>query len=288
IEVLGASAGAAAARWQACLDGEDHGCKSGGPPVGDCELLDVSPLLSLALVRCQAGLRLIEASGRGSTVLSLSPDPDSTWRWGRGNDLALLDPDGKLEVVDLATGKQLYRRADVVELLEVPLAPEQGRLALAYADHLELVDGSTGTPVIDVPGDWVAAALSPDGEQLATLGGRRVDIIDIASGAVIATAPVGDALRVAWRQDGAALFHGHDWPTHAIDPETGALLYEVSHTILDVLALEEIDPSWRWIHRPDGSITRTLDFARIELGPSWARIESGMFEGELQDLPANM
>jgi hypothetical protein len=288
IEVFAASSGSAVTRWEACVDDGEQPCKSGGPPIGDCELLDVSPLLSLALVDCDAGLRLIEAGGRGSTVAALTQDPSSDWRWGRGNYLALLEPEGKLSVVDQATGKTLYQRDDVLELLAVPLASEQERLAFAYVDHLEIVAGPTGARIIDVPGDWAAAALSPDGKQIATLGGAQVQIVDIASGKTIATVPVGDAYGVAWRQDGAALFYGYDWPTHAIDPKTGKLLYEVSHPLLDIFDLEEIDPSWRWIHRPDGSITRTLDFQRIELGPTWARIDSGVFEGELGQLPSQL
>jgi hypothetical protein len=256
--------------------------------VRDCELLDVSPLISLALVDCDAGLRLIEAGGRGTPVFSLPHNPGSSWRWGRGNYLALLGPDGMLDVIDLSSSKTLYQRSDVVELLEVPLAPEQDRLAVLYGDHLEIVEGTTGKPIIDVPGDWFAAALSPDGEQLAVLGGQQVRVIDIAKGTTITTAPVADAFGVAWRQDGAALFYGYDWPTHAIDPKTGKLLYVVSHPVLDVLDIEEIDPSWRWIHRPDGSVTRTLDFQRLELGHTWARIESGMFEGQLEDLPTGL
>src|SRR5690606_31580629 len=103
VEVFAASGGAAVANWEACVDDGEQACKTGGPPVGDCELLDVSPLLSLALVHCDAGLKLIEAGGRGSTVISLPHDPDSDWRWGRGNHLALLEPDGKLDVIDLGT-----------------------------------------------------------------------------------------------------------------------------------------------------------------------------------------
>lgn len=287
IEVFAASGGAAVTRWEACVD-EDETCKSGAPPVRDCELLDVSPTLSLALVDCGGGLRMLEAS-RGSAVFSLRQDPSAEWRWGRGNYLALLDVDGKASVVDLGTGKSLYQRDDVLELLEVPLAAEQDRLAFIYADHLEIVAGPTGARIIDVPGDWAAAALSPDGKQIATLGANTIQIMDIAGGKIVATATTaGETFKIAWRQDGKALFYGLDWPTHAIDPQTGELLHELSNPILDVMDLEDIDPSWRWIHRPDGSIVRTLDFARIELGPSWAQIDSGMFEGELGDLPDDL
>ncbi|MFO7561206.1 MAG: hypothetical protein R6X02_01080 [Enhygromyxa sp.] len=289
VEVFAASGGAAAARWDACVDhGDGEECRSGEPPVGDCELLDVSPLLSLALVECEGGLRLLDAGGRGATLASLGHDPGSDWRWGRGNYLALLEPGGKLGVVDLSTGKTLYEREGVVELLEVPLAAEQDRLALAYGDHLEIVAGRSGERIIDLPGDWLAAALSPDKAQLAVLGGKQLRVIDLQSGSTITTAATGDASKLAWRQDGAALFYGHDWPTHALSPKTGALLHELDHPIFEVFEFGELDPSWRWIHRPDGSITRLLDFARIELGPSWARIESGMFEGAIGDLPEDL
>ena len=289
VQVFGAASGTVAAQWNTCFhyDGEDE-CKSGGPPTRDCELLDVSPSLSLSLLHCDAGLLLAEASGRGATVLALTHDPDSHWRWGRGNYLALHQPHGAFEVIDLASGKSLYKRQDVDLLLEVPLAPEQDRLALLYADHLEIVAGATGQGVIDLPGEWTAAALSPDGKQLAVLGGQEVRVIEIASKATISSAAIEDQWGVAWRQDGAALFYGYDWPTHAIDPKTGKLLHELSHPIIDMIQPDELDPSWRWIHRPDGSITRTLDFQRIEFGPTWARVDSGLFEGELRDLPDNL
>jgi hypothetical protein len=305
VEMFAAAEGTAAAKWSVCNhdeyedfdeddeeDSDEHDdeygpCPYGGPATGDCELLDVSPSLALALVECETGLQLVDA-GRGTTVFALPHDPASEFRWGRSNHLALLEPDGKLGVVDLATGKPLYARADVAQLLEVPLAPEQDRLALRYADHLEIVTGATGERVIDVAGEWIAAALSPDGKQLAALGDRQVRIIEIASGATIASAAIDDHHGVAWRQDGAVLFYGYDWPTHAIDPKTGEELYELHHPYLDVLGIDDIDPSWRWIHRPDGSVVRTLDFDRLELGPTWARVDSGAFEGDVGDLPANL
>lgn len=285
VELFGVSEGVAAATWSICTDDDelDQPCQQGGPAIGECELIDVAPTLALTLVDCEAGLQLLD--GRGTIVFSLPHDPAAELRWGRSNYLALLEGDGKLGVIDLATGKTLYTRTDVLELLEVPLAPEHDRLALRYASHLELVAGASGERIIDVPGEWIAAALSPDGKQLATLGGKQVRIVDIASGATIASAAVDDHHGVAWRQDGAALFYGYDWPTHAIDPKTGKLLYELHHPVLDVLDVDHIDPSWRWIHRPDGTIVRTIDFERIELGPSWAWIDSGAFEGESRDLP---
>lgn len=288
VELFAASDGVAAATWSICTEDDEleDPCKQGGPAIGECELLDVSPTLALTLADCEAGLQLLD--GRGTIVFSLPHDPAAELRWGRSNYLALLEPDGKLGAIDLATGKTLYARTDVVELLEAPLAPEQDRLALRYADHLELVAGASGERIIDVAGEWIAAALSPDGKQLATLGGQQVRVIEIASGATIASAAVEDHHGVAWRQDGAALFYGYDWPTHAIDPKTGELLYELEHPVLDVLDVDDVDPSWRWIHRADGSIVRTIDFERIELGPTWARVDSGAFEGEAGDLPEHL
>jgi hypothetical protein len=289
VEVLAASGGAAVAAWELCVEDGDEQCKSGGPPSRDCELLDVSPSLALSLVACDSGLQLIEASGsRGRPVFVLPHDPSSAWHWGRGNYLALLGP-GQLDVIDLATSKSLYQRTDVVEVLVAPLAAEQDRLALLYVDHLELVAGSTGQRLIDVPGEWIAAALSPDGKHIAVLGDTQVRVTEIANGTTIATIPITpDAFYVAWRQDGAALFYGHDFPTHAVDPKTGALLYELDQAKFDIMEIEDIDPSWRWLRGSDGSIVRTLDFRRIELGNTWVRLESGMFEGELADLPVNL
>lgn len=287
VEVWAASSGAALTSWEFCAD---EGCEYGGPPEGDCDTRDVSPLLSVAIVSCGNDLRLIETTGRGATVAKLPYNSMSSWKWGRSNYLALLEPSGHLAVLDGSTGKLLYERDGVHELAEIPLAAEQDRLGLHYDNRLEIIDGPTGKRVLELTGDWQAVALSPDGQQLATLGNQQIEIIDIATGKRIASAPVADqdVWGLAWRQDGKALFYGYDWPTHAIDPNTGKLLYEVDAPVFDVFAPNELDPSWRWIHRPDGSVIRTLDFARIELGPNWARINNGMFDGELKALPRHL
>lgn len=289
IETFAAFGGAAVIHWKACTeDGEDP-CQSAALPIGDCELLDVSPMLSVLLVDCEGALKMIEATGRGATVATLPQDPDSSWQWGRSNWLALLERDGSLSVLDAGTGKTLYQRADVLELFIVPLAAEQDRLALAYTDRVEIIDGRTGKRVASLPGDWIAVALSPNGKQVAVIGSQnQLQVLDIERGKVITTVSVGDAYGVAWRQDGAALFYGYEWPTHAIDPKTGKLLYQLDDPVMAVFEPDELDPSWRWIHRPDGSVIRTLDFQRLELGPNWARVGSGMFDGELAYLPDNV
>src|SRR5690606_27650141 len=157
VEVFAAFSGSALTRWEACIDdGGEEPCQSGAPPIGDCELLDVSPTLSVMLVDCDGALKMIEATGRGATVASLPPDPAATWQWGRSNWLALLEPDGALSVIDVGTGKTLYKRDDVMDLGLVPLAAEQDRLALGYADRVEIVAGQTGKQVVSLPGDWLA------------------------------------------------------------------------------------------------------------------------------------
>jgi len=284
IEVLGAASGAAVTVWEVCgmFTDDDGSCKSGldTSGAGDCEVLDVSPLLALALVDCDGALSLIEARGAGASFSALSSDANSTWYWGRSNWLALLEPGGKLGVIDLGTGRVVHEHDDVIAVPEVPLAAQHDLLPIQYADHLEFVDGASGERRIDLVGKHQGAALSPDGKQLAVIADGQARVIEIASHATITRFAVGDAVDIAWRQDGAALFYGVGWPDRAADPKTGESLGELTHPILDSVEPGELDPSWRWIHRPDGSITRTLDFTRIELGANWARLDSGVYDGE--------
>jgi hypothetical protein len=288
LELFAAASGAAAVRWEACDD--EGACEAGGLEVGDCELLDVSPSLALALADCDGRLELIEAAGRRASLAVLPYDSDAIWRWGRTNTLVIADPHGRLGVYELAGGGLVDERTGVKDLPEVPLAVEHDRLLLLYVDRFELLVASTGEVLLEGPEGiavLVAAALSPDGQRLAVISHGHARVLDIASGATITSFEVGDARKTAWRQDGAVVFYGDVAPTHAADPATGELLGELEHPLLDVLAPGEIDPSWRWIHRPDGSIVRTLDFARLELvGRQGARVDSGWFEGELRGEPS--
>jgi len=286
LELLAAASGEAVARWEGCADyeGGDR-CEAGvlgwTPGDGDA-LLDVSPQLSLALVERDAGLHLVEARGAGASLRALGFGVDASLRWGRGQWLAVHERGGRLAVVDLGSGQLAYARDQVIGLPDVPLAAQHDLLVIEYADRLELVNGASGELRIELAGPGKRVALSPAGERLAVIGAGRIEVLEVDGGATITSFEVGDASGVAWRQDGAVLFYGDEWPTHAVDPETGEPLDQPA---LDLLSPGELDPSWRWIHHSDGSITRTLDFARIEIGASWARTDSGWFEGELADLP---
>jgi hypothetical protein len=296
LELVTAAGGAAAVEWEeweACdyyIPDVDEPCEWFAFEFGACELLDVapSPALALALVDCSGVLELVEMTGRHASFAKLPFGTDAAWQWGRADNVAVYDP-SKLEVFSLNTGKRLYERAGVVHVPEVPLAAEQDRLLFVYADRFELVVGSTGERVLEVAGDCTSAALSPDGRRLAVIGDGRGQVLEIATGVAISSFEVGDKRAVAWRQDGATLFYGDRWPTHMVDPATGELLADLEdHPLLLEIDPSEIDPSWRWIHRDDGSIVRTLDFARLELGPTWARTESGLFDGQLDDLPRSL
>ena len=288
LEIIGAASGAAVTIWQGCGEYEQgRRCESSefNGSAGGCEVLDVSPPMSLALVDCGGRLSLVEARGEYASFSALPFASDASWQWGRGNWLALHEPGGRFGVVDLGSGRVVYERSDVISLPKFPLAAQHDLLAIDYGDHLEFVDGPSGERRIDIVGKHGGAAVSPDGKQVAVIAKREARVIDIASGATVIQFEVGDARDLAWRQDGAVLFYGSGWPSHSVDAQTGESLGELRQPILEVVEPGDLDPSWRWIHRPDGSFTRTLDFMRIEIGANWARTDSGLFDGELADLP---
>lgn len=138
--------------------------------------------------------------------------------------------------------------------------------------------------VLEVPAQAKALAPSPDRQRVASLAAGRVLIRERASGAAVVEFDVDpDARKVAWREDGAVVWTGVEFPTHAYDPRTGQLLGHLEFWTLDVFST--LDPSWRWILEGDGSVTRLLDFANLEVHATWARLDSGLFEGELDQLP---
>lgn len=287
IDIFGAANGSATTSWWVCV-GDTRRCEIGKlPREDDCSWLDVSPTLTLALVACDGSLRLIEIGGRNADVAELPFDPDPVWHWGRGNWLALLEHLGKkaqilgrLGVFDLHGGKLLYERDDVRGLSRFAHVADRDWLGLSYPDHFEIVVGSTGERVIDLPEHYEVVDVSPDGTRIAALVGEYVEVIDLASSTKITEFEALGAMNVAWRQDGAVLFYGGFWPTHAADPVTGELLGELDSPVLGGLEIGDADPSWRWIHMADGSIVRTLDFLRIELGAGWARTQTGVFDGD--------
>ena len=252
-----------------------------------CEARAGAPRHELILADCDGQLALVTPAGEGrqARIDRRLPFSDAAeLRWGQAGWLALLEPnDGKLEVIDPGTGELLLRRGQVAALPATPLAVEQDRLAVAYDDRrFELLEPARGEAAVllSLSAEVDAAALSPDGQRVAVGIDGRIDIYVLDGGERVASWPRGDAKAFAWRQDGAALLTGDLFPERAYDATSGELLAEIDFARDGAATSEHIDPSWRWVSRGNNSYLRILDGRTIELGPGWARLDSGQFEGE--------
>ena len=263
-------------------------CYSQSAVPDGCEPMVGVPHHEVLVASCGGQLSLVVPAdaGRSATIeRSLTFSAAAILRWGQVGWLALLEPgDGRLEVIDPGSGEVWLRRDKVRELLPTPLAIEQDRLAVVYADRFELLEPGPGGGIVrlSLAGAVEAAALSPDGERVAVSVDGRLEIYTLSDGQRVASWAHDGLPKLAWRQDGAVLFSGELFPERVYDVVSGARLRQVASTYSEVRPLH-IDPDWRWAHMWSNRFLRMLDGRTIELGPGWARLDTGQFEGEPPD-----
>ena len=241
----------------------------------------------LVLAACDRALALIElapAGGEPQLRQRLAFRSNAVVRWGQAGWLALLERGtGELTVLDPGSGAVLLQRAGIADLPQVPLATEHNLLAVRTADAgFALLEPSEAGVVTRFELDEAvrAAAVSPAGDRLAVRAAGELRVYELESGEATRAWPDDGYERLAWRQDAAALLSGAGFPERVYDGDTGALLAEVPATRYDHAPENAIDPAWRWVNLGRGRFLRTLDFRVLELGPGWARLETGQFEGE--------
>ena len=274
LQPFGPSASAIA--WSVSWD-EDE-VASGGPD----EVLDLTPSLDRALVVRDGALGLAGLDGAGFTPLRRLPgSPEGlTWAWGAGDRLAVFVPGAGVEILDVGAAKRVADLPGAVALVPSPLGPEQGRFAVRFADRTGLIDAADGRELATIPVAAEAAALDPSGQRFAALADGAVHVVELATAAQTRFPVAPSSTALAWRQDGAVLFTGQGWPTHAYAPDTGEPLGIVQHWSLDEYA--DIDPSWRWVHHGT-YVTRLLDFSTLTLAAEGAWLDTGWVDGKLDD-----
>lgn len=284
LEIYGAASGSAMVEWWVS---EAEGGAGASLAVAGCEALEAAPLLDFVLADCGGQLALVEpgVASRpdqpGRVHLQLPVDAEADWAWGREGWLAVIDLEGHLIRVDPRAGQVDVLRDDAVEFAPVALAAEQGRLGVMIDGKLELLDMSSGATLIAVARDPRSgqAALSPDGQRLASIdeGVARIRALD--GGALLASWDAPEMTDLAWRQDGEVMLVGVDVPMRWLDPDSGELIRELDDEPYLSILIEGLDPSWRWAVLEDGRMLRTLDEQTLRWGPGWARLDSGVYEG---------
>lgn len=275
----------------------DDGCMGQVVNFAGCDPVDGhSPDPTRQMAECEGQLAIVEPAihpADGRLIRKLHRDPSSEFRWGRNGWLAILDPGGRLTVVDPGTGVPVYEQGDVDAFAEVALGPEQDRLGIRRGGDLELLEGSTGKTLLEVSTDSTLVGLHPDGSRLAAVDGANVVIWSLETGKPVHSVPHGGEVEdVAWRQDGKALLVGVELPERALDAETGEPLGDFGE-LIDGIGEFTPDPSWRWIHGSDNSFVRTLDGRQIHYsrptldGSGWVRLDNGLFEGDVPEAVAD-
>jgi WD40 repeat protein len=193
----------------------------------------------------------MRTSGERIEDLVCSPNgrfvAEATIREGGQSALRLWDP---------STGGKLLELSDLVGLRCVAVHPDgalvalSGRMAGAAESYIALHSAADGHKVsqFNAPRLSVSGlAFSSDGKRLASFGGLRVQVWDVADGALLHTMESHKKAvqAVAWRADGAVLVSGDNggailwW-----DPASGARQEEVKTRHERVQALE-FSPSGR-------------------------------------------
>ncbi|HVH97589.1 MAG TPA: hypothetical protein VM869_02725 [Enhygromyxa sp.] len=265
LQAFGHAAGKAVIEW-AYVDANGQRVEHGAldPASPDCDRVDVSPDLAIELLRCPAELRV--RSGSRSRTFSRN----SEWLWGRGGWLAI-EHGGRLTVLDAGLEVLVDRRGSMID---AALANTHDLLALQDEDVFELLDPRTNSSVVQIEQRVRAAALSPDGKRVATLGEREVRVFAVESGTLLARWDEPAAQRLAFSQDGRLLFTGGRAPERAWNSYTSELVTE------GVVRVEgTLDPSWRWSMSGHDRVVRTLDGLALTLGPNWAMLDDGRFVG---------
>ncbi|HVI04407.1 MAG TPA: hypothetical protein VM869_37225 [Enhygromyxa sp.] len=217
----------------------------------------------------------------GSIALELDIGGYADVVWGRSGWLALADVSGKLLIVDLASKQIVVERSDVTRLGKLALGSNLDRLGVIVGERFELLDATNGKRILELPKPAGQVALHPDGRQLAMIADAKVQVFALDSGELIASWPEPEFKDLAWRQDGAALLVGAGVPKTMVDPSSGELLATLDANEWTELSHDAIDPSWRWARLRNDRILRTLDGMTIHYGESWVRLDSGLYEGDV-------
>ncbi|MFV8753509.1 hypothetical protein ACNOYE_23400 [Nannocystaceae bacterium ST9] len=278
VELFGFVDGALRFGGQLC---ERESCKPLGPELPpDCLMLDIGSNHGSELLDCGGRVHLRSRAG-----LSLLPlDAGSAfWWWSRGGALVIEDG-ATFMVLDAASGKVGLQRSDIGEVYDGKLGPELDRLVLVGEQGVEVLDLTKLAVIWKQPDDALEFAFSPTGDRLALLDAEGIRVIELASGKQTAAweAPVE---QLAFRQDGAVIYVGGDYPVAGFDVASGE---PVNDPLLFAKILEavdqggEIDPSWRWImHDEFGELLRTVDGRTIEWLDEGAWLpDSGQYGGK--------
>jgi WD40 repeat protein len=169
-------------------------------------------------------LRIVNGDGTGDRPLAAAAPVAPSWRAGSAYVLAYADPRGRVLVVNVDTGAQLYRTPSLGHVRRVAWSPDGRRLAIVTRRRV-LVVGRSGGPLRDhrIPrGTAVDAVSWSPARQLAEVrrGPRTSEIVvdgrTVFTGfgrfGTIAWSPSGRRLLVPWPAADQWLF---------LDPDSG-------------------------------------------------------------------
>jgi hypothetical protein len=155
-------------------------------------------------------LRIVNGDGTGDRRLAAAAAVAPSWRAGSAYVLAYADPRGRVVVVNVDTGAQLYRTPSLGHVRRVAWSPDGRRLAIVTRRRV-LVVGRSGGPLREhrIPRGSTVDAVSWSAErQLAEVRrGPRTSVITVDGRRVftgsgrfgtIAWSPSGRRLLVPW------------------------------------------------------------------------------------------
>ena len=153
--------------------------------------------------------RVVAGDGTGDEPLCAvsSRRAAAAWRPGPGFVVALLDPSGAVNVVDLGGCVRLWQSEPIPAASVVEWSSDGARLLVVASDRVRVLSGRTGEVIAGLRG--VEAAFRPGTREPALIR-RGEDRSDVVLGKATLFSAAGELRGLTWSPDGRWLLVG--WP----------------------------------------------------------------------------